>query len=398
MSSPPAAIAGSARAPRLPAVPTAAAAALALVAGAVAASGEAGWRMAALWLVGAGLGAVLYAAAFGFAGAYRALLRDRRTAGARAQILLVGLGVALFWPALEAGSVLGQPVRPFVLPLGLEVALGAFVFGIGMQIAGGCASGTLYAAGGGSVRMVLALGAFVVGATLTAAAYPAWSGLPALPAVSLPATLGLGPAIALQLGVLAVLWLILARIERRAHGRAEPLVGPGLRLSAAAWGAVLIALLAFATLVLAGRPWAITQAFVLWGSWGAEAAGVGDPWFWPYWEDPTRVEVLSRPFWTDTTSVMGVGLAAGAVLAAALAGRFAPTWRMSAGAALSAVLGGLLLGVGAVVGTGCNVSAFVSGVSSGSLHGWLWLAAALPGNAVGLALRPLFGLDPKTRP
>ncbi|MBC3884112.1 YeeE/YedE thiosulfate transporter family protein [Undibacterium griseum] len=28
----------------------------------------------------------------------------------------------------------------------------------------------------------------------------------------------------------------------------------------------------------------------------------------------------------------------------------------------------------------CNVGAFFSGVASTSLHGWLWIAAALPGN------------------
>jgi uncharacterized membrane protein YedE/YeeE len=381
---------------RSPDLPVSAAAAVVLAGGCAAAAAEEGWRMASLWITGAALGAVLYAAAFGFAGAYRALLRRRRTAGVRAQLLLVGASVVLCWPALDAGTAFGQPVRPFVLPLGADVALGAFVFGIGMQIAGGCASGTLYAAGGGSIRMLVVLAAFVAAATATAAAYPAWDGLPALPAVSLPEALGLGPAIALQLAAIGLLWAALHRIERRAHGGVEPLVGPGARPALVATAALLIAALAFATLVLAGRPWAITQAFVLWGSWGAEAAGVGDPWFWPYWEEPTRVEVLSRSFWADVTSVMDVGLAVGAMLAAALAGRFAPTWRMSAGAAASAAVGGSLLGIGAVLATGCNISAFVSGVASGSLHGWLWLAAALPGNALGVLLRPKFGLDAET--
>jgi hypothetical protein len=39
------------------------------------------------------------------------------------------------------------------------------------------------------------------------------------------------------------------------------------------------------------------------------------------------------------------------------------------------------------------VAAFLSGVASGSLHGWVWIAAALPGTALGVWLRPLFGLD-----
>ena len=86
-------------------------------------------------------------------------------------------------------------------------------------------------------------------------------------------------------------------------------------------------------------------------------------------------------------------LITGALLAAGLAGRFAPTWRLGPGAALASVAGGLLLGVGAALAFGCNISAYFSGIASGSLHGWVWIFPALAGNWVGLRLRPLFGLD-----
>ena len=72
--------------------------------------------------------------------------------------------------------------------------------------------------------------------------------------------------------------------------------------------------------------------------------------------------------------------------------RFAADWRIGLRAALASVLGGLLLGVGAMLGFGCNISAYFSGIASGSLHGWAWIGPALLGNWVGLRLRPLFGL------
>jgi hypothetical protein len=59
---------------------------------------------------------------------------------------------------------------------------------------------------------------------------------------------------------------------------------------------------------------------------------------------------------------------------------------------LAAVLGGLLMGYGARLAFGCNIGAFFSGVASFSLHGWLWIACALPGTWLGVRLRPLFGL------
>jgi hypothetical protein len=39
-----------------------------------------------------------------------------------------------------------------------------------------------------------------------------------------------------------------------------------------------------------------------------------------------------------------------------------------------------------------TVGAFVAGVASSSVHGWLWMASALPGIWLGIRLRPQFGL------
>jgi len=54
---------------------------------------------------------------------------------------------------------------------------------------------------------------------------------------------------------------------------------------------------------------------------------------------------------------------------------------------------GLLMGYGSRIAYGCNIGAFLSGVSSTSLHGWLWIAAALPGNWVGIKLRGVFRVE-----
>jgi uncharacterized membrane protein YedE/YeeE len=313
-------------------------------------------------------------------------------------MVMLAVAVAIFFPALEAGSLLGQPVRGFVFPAGWEVALGAFLFGVGMQIGGGCASGTLYTAGGGDTRTAITLVFFVVGMTLGAWDAERWADLPALPAISIPATLGLWPALALNLAVFAAVAWALALRERRVTGAVEPLFRrPGARLLtgpwALAWAGLALALGNAATLVLAGRPWGITQAFATWGARTGEALGIADPVFWPYWEDPTRIDLLHRPLIQDATHLMNLGLVLGAFLAAGLAGRFAPILRIGLRPLLAAVLGGLMLGYGARMAFGCNISAFFSGVASGSLHGWVWIAAALPGNWLGLKLRPLFGLD-----
>jgi len=62
------------------------------------------------------------------------------------------------------------------------------------------------------------------------------------------------------------------------------------------------------------------------------------------------------------------------------------------------VIGGLLLGYGSRIAFGCNIGAFFSGVASTSLHGWVWIAAAIPGTVVGVFIRPWFGLDNEPPP
>lgn len=351
-----------------------------------------GTTQAALFGLGAALGATLWRSSFSFAGAWRRLVLDGAGGGVRAQFLLVGLSTCLFLPLLAMGEVFGQPVRGFVFPVGWALLGGAFLFGIGMQLGGGCGSGTLYSAGAGAGRSWLTLAAFIAGATLAAWGAELWNGWPALAPIALTRH---GGSAGVMIGTVLVLGgaYCLTRWWDRAPA---PAVQPG-RWSPAT-GAVLLSVLGLLVLVVAGRPWAITAAFPLWGSKLIEHLGLDDPAFWPFWEDPTRTEALLRPVLADRTTVMDLGLLAGAFLAASWghamsgAGRGTPWQRPAPGPIAAALLGGTLMGIGAVLASGCNISAFVGGIASGSAHGWVWIFAALPGIWVGIRLRPWFGL------
>jgi len=153
----------------------------------------------------------------------------------------------------------------------------------------------------------------------------------------------------------------------------------------------MLAVLNLATLLAAGHPWTIAWGYTLWGGQITEKLGfnLGST---PFWGSGFQANALHQSLLLDTTSLMNIGIILGATVAATLARRFMPPHTPDLRQTLAALLGGTLMGYGARLAFGCNIGAFFSGVSSFSLHGWLWIAATLPGTWVGVQLRPWFNL------
>src|SRR5688572_2378274 len=177
------------------------------------------WRQAALFIVGVWAGVVLYHAAFGFTSAWRVFIADRRGAGLRAQMLMLAMTCAVFFPLLAAGSFMGQPLRGSVSPIGVGVAAGAFIFGIGMQLGGGCASGTLFSVGGGSTRMLVTLFFFIIGSVIGTAHMGWWTAQPALAATSVVTTMGPWAALAASLALFGGIAWFTTVAEKKRHGQ-----------------------------------------------------------------------------------------------------------------------------------------------------------------------------------
>lgn len=362
-----------------------------------------GWQQSLLFLIGGLLGLTLYHSSFGFASAYRKLLVHRDARGAIAQIIMLAIATVLFAPTLAAGTVLGQQVRGAVSPVGVQGAIGAFVFGIGMQLGGACGCGTLYTLGSGSLTLLVTLVTFCIGAFGASLTRQLWVNLPALPAISLADNLGWFWAVVLQLTIFAALFVTLQRIFPSAKALSSPpltsspplfpssltqlIYGPWSLLT----GAIALSLLNWLTLILSGQPWRITWGFALWAAEIASFLG-WDSTSSPFWKTANAQAALANGVFADASSVMNVGIVLGSLLAAGLAGRWVPTFGPSKQILAAAILGGLLMGYSAFLAYGCNVSGFFGAIASTSLHGWLWIVAALLGTAIGVRLRPLFRL------
>ena len=370
---------------------------LLIAAGSVLLAAVVSARQSLLFLVGVSAGLVLYHAAFGFTSAWREFIAHGRGGGVRAQMLMLAVTTTVFVPVLAQGNVFGMAVRGSVAPAGVPVIAGAFLFGIGMQLGGGCASGTLFSAGGGSIRMFATLAAFIGGSVLGIRYASIWEHAPSLPPMSLLGEFGAAPALLISLLAFLSVTGVSIFVEKLRRGRLEPdRAGGGWRALNGPWtlaaGGVGLAVVNVATLLIAGRPWGVTAAFALWGSKLLMASGV-DVASWAYWMPAARAADLHGSVMNDVTSVMDIGIMLGALAAAALAGRFRPVWRVPGRSLAAAIVGGVLLGYGARIAYGCNIGAYFSGVASTSLHGWLWLVAAFSGSVLGTKLRPAFGLS-----
>ncbi|WP_341668898.1 YeeE/YedE family protein [Alcaligenes sp. SDU_A2] len=340
----------------------------------------AGLRQGLLAILGIGFGAVLQGARFGFTTGWRNYIERRDPQGIWAQMLLLALAAALTLPLIARG---GGELVGAVAPLTISLVLGAFLFGGAMQLADGCGSGTLYKAGAGAPISFAVLPAFAIGSFLGASHQPAWINLGGLPAVDLNQELGWPLALLLTIAACgAVAWLV-GRGARR-H-QAETGATPAKWAMRWWMGALLLALLYLIHMIVAGQPWGIVYGIGLWGAKVFAALGwspVGDA----FWGAAPHAQRLAEPVLADVTSVTNFGL----ILGAMAASRWHHPVQFKAPAARTLWVGavaGLIMGYSARMAFGCNVGAFLGGIASASLHGWIWFALAFAGSIIGVRIR-----------
>ena len=334
-------------------------------------------RQALLFLVGIGLGAVLAGARFGFTTGWRRLIEQRDPSGVLAQLVLLAIAAAVSMPLLAAyptdlGAALGPP--------SVSLIVGAFVFGACMQVADGCGSGTLYKAGLGIPMNMAILPLFAIGSFLGSATLDQWLSLGALPPYGLVTHVGAPAALLLTLAGLALVgWGVTRWTGHSARWWDRKLLV----------GAVLLALLAVLNLVIAGQPWGIVYGFGLWAAKLAAAANLFDPAANAFWSEPVNTATLTQSVFLDVTSITNIGILAGALWIAAGKPRAAAR-PMTASQWMIGLGAGLLLGYSSRLAFGCNIGAMVSGISTGSLHGWIWVPMAFMGSLIGVRVRRHF--------
>jgi len=339
---------------------------------------------------GAAFGAILQRSRFCFASGFRDLflLRDRRVmlgllaalaVGSAGYLVVFGLRVP------DAFHTEGFPRAAHISPAGWHVIAGGLSFGLGMVLAGGCISGSLYRLGEGNLTAPVTLAAAGLGYWLGFLAWPfLWVNTVATaPVVWLPKHLGWAGSMALYLAAFAGLAaLLLWKFPAMPPKPAEPVTLPvalrrGFRDGwPAVVGGAAIGVLATFT-YQHNQPLGVTSEL---GRQSRQRANeLGLTFNLPGLDQMRGCSAIVGESGLTPNAIFVLSLVGGSLVMALLAGEF--RWRVGRPRTyLLGAVGGVLLGFGAMISLGCTVGTLLSGVMAFSLSGWLF-ALGLAGGA-----------------
>jgi uncharacterized membrane protein YedE/YeeE len=348
-------------------------------------------------LMGAALGFIFQRGRFCFFCITRDYVEGRDSTGLYAILAALavgGVGYALVFGAFLPNTFSGRlPPDAHIGPVSWVLVVAGVAFGIGMALSGACISGHLYRLGEGYTHAPIALLGSVVG---FGAGFFTWqsvylNGISTAPVAWLPATFGYGGALALHLAVLTVIGIALLRNlpERPAQaasklslrrlyeiiftGRWHPLVTGGL--------VGLIGMVAYFRV----EPLGVTSQIGSLARTAMDSAGLL----------ADRLNGLDGFAGCATVVVQTItengwligGLVLGSLASALLANRVEVGPRLNPGNSLTALLGGVLMGWGAMLALGCTVGTLLSGISAFALSGWVFGAAVFGGVWLGVRLK-----------
>lgn len=181
--------------------------------------------MALYWGFGCCFGFILQKSRFCFTASMRDPCITGSTSVTRAVLIAFAI-TTIGFTAIKYGSFISTgtiPGESYVMPISLATALGGILFGIGMVIAGGCASGTLMRVGEGFSMQVLSLFFFVIGSLIGANHMGFWelNFNAVAPRVFLPDVFGWFGALVIQLLVILLLYIAADKYEKKKMGNTE---------------------------------------------------------------------------------------------------------------------------------------------------------------------------------
>ncbi len=353
--------------------------------------------------LGALFGAVLQRSRFCFLCHTRDFLEEGDPRGVLAILLALAIGalgyLVIFGIWMPVPSPERLPPTAHVGPVSWVLALAALSFGIGMAIAGSCISAQLYRLGEGSPTAPFALVGTAAGFVL---GFLTWNPLylaaiADAPVAWLPHRLGYAGTIAVTLLVLAVFAALALRTGKLKIGASKAaaldlnsvLCAVFVKRWPAYLGGIAVGVIS-AVAYLRVAPLGVTAELGSLSRTAANQSGLLPGTL--YGLDGLRgCATAVKQALLSNNGLFVIGLVLASFASALAAGEFKPRlprfdeiWR--------GLLGGVLMGWGAMTALGCTVGVLLSGIHAGALSGWVFLAFCFAGVAGGLWARRQFAI------
>lgn len=247
-----------------------------------------------------------------------------------------------------------------VSAISLPLILGAFIFGIGMVLCGCCSAGMFIRLAEGYVVHIITIPCVVVGYLFANSHYHSlWSPfIVNAPAIFLPQEIGWGAGIISHIAMIILIYLVALRIEEGISSSNN---------SKYLTGGISLGIFVILHYIMLNSSWSVTGAFF----WFKDLS---------VFKDSSMLPVALSP------NLRNIGLFVGALISVLLSANFKIQKIHSGKQVFRNALGGLLMGYGACIASGCSVSAFFTAAASLSLSAWVFMICLFAGAFVGLKI------------
>ena len=181
--------------------------------------------LAFFWITGNAFGFILQKSRFCFTASMRDPLLTGSTSVTRAVMVALAITTLGFTAIKYGAHINGLPIpgQGYIVPISFATIFGGVIFGIGMVIAGGCASGTLMRVGEGFQMQMLSLVFFVIGSLVGANNFGWWHKvfISKGPSVFLPDIFGWAGAVVVQLLIIAGVYILADKWENKKTNEAN---------------------------------------------------------------------------------------------------------------------------------------------------------------------------------
>ena len=385
------------------------------------------WRNGFLVLLSGLFGFILKFGPFGYTCTFKSMIVKQDFSEYRDMLIMLFTGTLLcsifeMFPSLRPLF----PTNPKATlsnssaPIGLSLVIGSFLFGIGMQLGLGCASGTFVGIGGGFLKAYVVLPFFIIGATIFTLNpfYNFWS---KLPKTKKKVTIPFYCTLLILLYLYGITLLIDFLKEKKKKDRKElisddngdtkQLIPPEnekdtekdikekeeskstikfffviffnqynnkyIKLYSSLHNvivAVSIGIVISLFYLCVGSMIGVMGVFSYIGAYFLKLFGA-TPEQWDFFNGK-----LPKNMFDVTIFNSDLLMAMGAFVAASIKGVFGKSQNKGAMEYVKGMIGGLLMGMGARMAGGCNIGAMTSGITSSSLHGFIWMFSAILGS------------------